>query len=319
MTGVLASLALALLAAMLLVSTAEASPSTVRLSEDPLDIFAVGNGSSSLSDSGIPYTDGTISADGTKVVFESEATNLDPRDADSTTDVFVHDLATGTTTLVSVDSAGVKGNSYSFQPSISDDGTKVAFYSSATNLDPDDFDSTYDVFVHDLDTGTTELVSVDSDGVKGNSQSYGPSINDDGTKVAFTSEATNLDPDDTSGYADIFVRDLDTGTTELASVNSDGVKGSGSSPMSSISGDGTKVAFQSTATNLHADDTNGKSDVFVRDTVAGTTEIASTPSIDSSTGGNGDSYDPAISAMGEQVAFHSESLSNVVDDRSDMS
>ena len=80
----------------------------------------------------------SLSADGTKVAFQSIATNLDPADTDADYDVYVKDLTTGDLTLASTSDAGVKGNSSSFAASLSAVGTKVAFLSVATNLDPAD-------------------------------------------------------------------------------------------------------------------------------------------------------------------------------------
>ena len=115
--------------------------------------------------------------------------------------------AQGETTRVSVDSAGVEGNSYSYGPSISSDGRYVAFWSQASNLVPNDTNGAADVFVHDRQTGQTTMVSVDSAGVEGNSYSYGPSISSDGRYVAFESEASNLVPNDTNGTRDVFVHE----------------------------------------------------------------------------------------------------------------
>jgi Tol biopolymer transport system component len=75
-----------------------------------------------------------ISADGGHVAFTSEATNLVAGDTNDATDIFVHDRDTGSTTRVSVGTDGTEGNGYSWIPSLSADGTSVAFYSSATNL-----------------------------------------------------------------------------------------------------------------------------------------------------------------------------------------
>ena len=115
--------------------------------------------------------------------------------------------AQGETIIVSVNSAGVQGNSYSYYPSISSDGRYVAFMSAASNLVPNDTNGTVDIFVHDRQTGQTTRVSVDSAGVQGNSGSYNPSISSDGRYVAFISFASNLVPNDTNGVNDIFLHD----------------------------------------------------------------------------------------------------------------
>ena len=170
-----------------------------------------------------------LSADGTKVAFISSATNLDPADTDGFLDVYVKDLTTGGLTLASTSDTGVKGNARSFKPSLSAAGTKVAFISSATNLDPADTDGFSDVYVKDLTTGDLTLASTSDAGVKGNSGSFEPSLSADGTKVAFWSTATNLDPADTDGFSDVYVKDLTTGDLTLASTSDAGVKGSSDS------------------------------------------------------------------------------------------
>jgi Tol biopolymer transport system component len=93
--------------------------------------------------------------------------------------------------------SGVKGNANSSGPSLSVDGTRVAFLSTATTLDPSDTDGLRDVYVKDLGTGDMTLASTSDTGVKGNSINHGPTLSADGTKVTFFSQATNLDPTDT--------------------------------------------------------------------------------------------------------------------------
>jgi len=206
----------------------------------------------------------SVDADGSCVAFASQASNLvNGADNAGVVDIFVRDLANGTTTLVSVSSLGEPGNNTSHTPSIDADGSCVAFQSSATNLVPEDTNGAYDVFVHDLLTGITRLVSVSSEGTLGNGWSYSPSIDADGSCVAFMSFATNLVPEDTNGTSDVFVHDLLTGITRLVSVSSAGTQGDRKSNMPSISADGSSVAYASYATNLVSGDINGKYDVFV--------------------------------------------------------
>ena len=106
--------------------------------------------------------------------------------------------------------AGAKGNDTSFSPAISVDGRFVAFASNASNLNPDDGDIKQDVFVRDLQVNATRLVSraTGTTGVKGNDTSFNATLSADGRFVAFDSAASNLDPADTDGNLDVFVRDL---------------------------------------------------------------------------------------------------------------
>ena len=170
--------------------------STTRLSVDPAGVE--GNGISRSP---------SMSADGRYVAYCSWATNLVPGDANSAADVFVLDRQSGTTTIASLDSSGVEGDSYSYYPSISADGRWVAFYSNATNLVPGDTNALPDVFVHDRHSGSTSRVSVDSGGAEGNGFSGWPVISGDGSIVAFMSDASNLVAGDSNAFRDVFVHE----------------------------------------------------------------------------------------------------------------
>ena len=149
-----------------------------------------------------------ISADGRYVAFDSAASNLVGGDTNGENDIFVHDRQTGETICVSVASDGGQGNGGSHNPSISADGRYVAFYSDASNLVGGDTNGTYDIFVHDRQTGETARVSVASDGSQGNDESRRyHSISADGRYVAFCSYASNLVGGDTNGEEDVFVHD----------------------------------------------------------------------------------------------------------------
>ena len=218
----------------------------------------------------------------------------------------------GSTTLVSVSSSGIQGDSDSQGSSISPDGRYVAFTSRATNLVENDIHGISDVFVRDRQEGTTERVSVNDSGAQGNGDSGGPSISADGRYVAFGSSATNLVTGDTNGVSDTFVHDRDTRTTERVSVDSSETEGNNRSVTPSISADGRYVAFGSSATNLVTGDTNGRQDAFVRDLQTGTTERVSVNGSD--TQGNGNSSTPSISADGRYVAFASDATNLVTGD-----
>ena len=253
-----------------------------------------------------------MSADGRYVVLVSSSSNLVPADTNGYADVFVRDRLTGTTERVSVDSGGVEGNSVSTLPAISADGRYVAFFSEATNLVPGDTNAAGDVFVRDRETGTTERVSLDSDGIQGNAPSLHPSISSDGRYVAFGSEASNLVAGDTNLSMDVFVRDRLTGTTERVSVSTAGAEGFDASAAPSISADGRFVVFGSVAPNLVAGDSNGFGDILVRDRQSGTTERASVDS--SGVQADGASLFPSISDDGRYVAFGSDAANLVAGD-----
>src|SRR5207249_3675999 len=256
-----------------------------------------------------------LSADGRFVAFDSSATDLVAADTNGVSDVFVHDRQTGTTERVSVASDGTQDNGSSacsdiaYPPALAAAGSFVAFVSAATNLVTSDTNGTTDVFVHDRQTGTTERVSVASDGAESNAASVGAALSADGRFVAFHSAATNLVADDTNGTTDVFVHDRQTGMTERVSVASDGTQGNNASSYPALSADGRFVAFDSDATNLVAGDTNGATDVFVHDRQTGTTERVSVASGGSQ--GNGFNAGPVLSADGRFVAFHG-TASNLV-------
>ena len=253
-----------------------------------------------------------LDADGSRVAFETVAASLDPREAGSTVieDVYVKDLDSGELLLASANAAGVKGNFGGLVPTISADGSRVAFYSSSTNLVAADTSSGNDVFVKDLDSGEVILASTSSAGVKGDGGSARPSLSADGSVVAFVSNATNLHPDDTDIFADVYVKDLDTGELLLASVTAAGVKGDRNSgitldvnaPGVSLSADGGRAAFASEADNLHPDPI-GHVDIYVKDLDTGELLLASARA--DGTEADGASFHPSILADGSGVAFDS--------------
>lgn len=186
--------------------------------------------------------------------------------------------AAGTTSLVSVSSSGEPANGTSardvgFDPAtgvsysadtiaISADGRSVAFSSRATNLVAGDTNVAIDVFVRDVDAGTTERVSVSSTGAQGDGDSgvehastngRPVALSADGRYVAFTSFASNLVPGDTNGVQDVFVHDRLTGATDRVAAGHD----------PSLSGGGRLVAF------------DDGTDVYVRDRLLGVDEHVS--------------------------------------------
>ena len=227
----------------------------------------------------------------------------------NTSDIFVRDTLTNTTTRVSVDSEGNQVNASSSHSSISTDGRFVAFSSRASNLVPGDTNNTRDIFVRDTLTNTTTRVSLDSAGNQANEGANNPSISVSGRFVAFSSRASDLVPGDTNNTSDIFVRDTLTNTTTRVSLDSAGNQANDFCLGMSISADGRFVAFSSYSSNLMLRDTNDASDVFVRDTLTNTTTRLSVGSEGNQ--GNQSSFGGSISADGRIVVFDSEA-SNLV-------
>jgi Tol biopolymer transport system component len=216
------------------------------------------------------------------------------------------------TERISVATGGAEadgGGDLPFPPGavVSADGRFVVFMSGASNIIPGDTNPSWDVLVRDRQNGTTDVVSIDSNGVQGNgfSGQYGIAITPDGRFVGFYSRANNLVPGDTNGAADIFVRDRLLGLTERISLATGGTQGNNNCFHLAISPDARFVAFESLSTNLVAGDTNGELDIFIRDRALGVTEIVSRSS--GATFGNGSSEIPAVSADGRYVAFQSNS------------
>ncbi len=147
----------------------------------------------------------SISNDGRYVAFASYADNLASIDTDYLSDIFVHDRQTGETQCVSIASDGTKGNGESEQLSISADGRYIAFMSEANNLVIGDTNGYWDIFVHDRQSGKTQRVSVDTNGIQGNEDSYFPTVSADGSNVAFFSYADNLVTGDINESSDVFV------------------------------------------------------------------------------------------------------------------
>ncbi len=209
---------------------------------------------------------------------------------------------------------------------LSADGRRIVFQSVADNLVPGSV-AAYNVYAWSAGTNTVQLVSRASGaaGAPGDGNSINPAVSADGRFVSFESAATNIEPAVTKLYDDpnqailqeTYVRDLDTQTTTLVS-RQDGADGTPANATgsaidqflsTSISGDGRYVAFSSPATNLTSEDcTHPYADVFVRDRLANTTRLISRAShranfCNNSTGAEGDSEAPSLSADGMKVAF----------------
>jgi len=261
------------------------------------------------------------SYDGQYVAFQSVATNLVAGDTNALADVFRKDCTTGAIVRVSESSSGVQATgSSSSDPKISPDGRYVIFHSSASNLHPNDPNTTQDVFVKDLNTGAIYLVSSSSSGTVGNATSTTGDIGFDGTDwyAVFLSSATNLVAGDTNVVADIFIKNLSTGAVALVSTTSAGVQANGASITSNgrtvtISDDARYVAFRSDATNLVAGDTNAQSDIFVKDRITG---AIARVSIDANLSeANATNENPQISGDGKWVTFTTWATNLITPDR----
>jgi phosphopantothenate synthetase len=271
-----------------------------------------------------------ISADGAYVAFQSTAKNLvaglsDPKGA-AGSDVFLWNRATNTTTIVSHSMVGLlhAGNDTSRHPSISADGSFVAFESYVNDLVPGtDALHTIDSFLYTRSTGAITRVSHTPGTTNAaNGTSEYPVISANGAFVAFGSLATNLvaGQTDANGSLDIFLFERSTGTVTLVSHTPASVSTTANSTSSSysISSDGAYLAFQSNATNIvgFQTDSNAFYDVFLYSRSSqGVTLVSHTPA-SASTAGNDYSHAPAISADGAFIVFGSYA-SNLVSGQTD--
>lgn len=208
--------------------------------------------------------------------------------------------ATAATTRISIGESG-QADRASQLGAASGSGTIIAFESDATNLVPGDTNARADIFVRDTSAGTTQRVSVSTYGAQANGESFCPSISLSGSRVVFLSSATNLDPSAVGGRKHVYLRDRSSGVTTPLSRSSTGFIANGDSASASISADGNFVAFESQASNLVAGDTNGSSDIFVRDIAADAVTRVSVATDGSQA--NGDSSLPGISSDGRYVVF----------------
>jgi hypothetical protein len=253
-----------------------------------------------------------ISANGRYVAFVGSSNNLVANDTNSLLDIFRFDRDTSETIRINVSTGGGQAvGGHTFRPSISADGSFVAFDTEATNMISGDTNGLADVFVRDVQANTTTRVSVGPGGVQGNNVSNSPSISADGRFVSFSSASTNFA---SNGHIGIFVRDrqnpattspvavVDSNATQgrpirsmisgdgafvcfdtvqnptsqitlvkretlaktLLSVAPNGDPANGSAIECMVNGDGSVTAFRTVASNLVPGDTNNQVDVFVR-------------------------------------------------------
>ena len=247
-----------------------------------------------------------ITPDGRYVIFYSEATDLVPLGAVRASDIFVRDLQTGQTKMVSINLAGTPSTGVSSFGLISDNGRFVAFNSAVNNLVNNDTNSSPDVFLRDLESGTTKLVSLNAAGTESGALG-GSSLIDmtpDGRFILFSSHAVDLTahPDGNGLGTDIYVRDVVNNITKLVTVNSAGTaSGNATSFGGSISADGRYVVFTSESSNLVPNDSNTR-DVFIRDLQTNTTKRVSTNAAGTG-GGDLESSGGIIDKGGRFVVF----------------
>lgn len=249
----------------------------------------------------------SLDGPGARVAFVSDASNLVGSDTNGVSDVFLRNLASGTTRRVSEAADGGEADAPSSNPRIDNAATRVVFESTASNLSATPNPGIRDVYLKSLADNGVSRVSEAEDGTPGNGNSLLPAISADGRFAVFYSIASNLVADDGNGAYDLFAKNLDNGSVERVGLDSAGREiPTGTPPAgnpAAVSATGRFVAFQSAVDNLVAADRNGFADIFVRDRQSGTLEIVSVSNGGAS--GNGKSEHPAISHDGRYVVFRS--------------
>ena len=256
--------------------------------------------------------DASISGDGDRVAFTSDASDVVAGDSNMATDIFLRDTTAGTTVRISVATGGGQATGASRNAAISRDGMHVAFESDAPDLVGGDGNLSTDVFVRDLGAGTTVRVSVATGGAEGTGNSTHPAISEDGRYVTFASLAPDLVGDDGNLVSDVFVHDRDpdangtydegNGTTVRVSVASDGSEATGASTDPSISYDGMHVAFESEAGDLGRQPAGTTPAIFTHNQTNGVTMLVSKSSLNVAGSGTA----PEISGNARNVAFDSD-------------
>ncbi|MCS0636816.1 hypothetical protein NX801_14335 [Streptomyces sp. LP05-1] len=258
---------------------------------------------------GVDPVAASVSADGRTLVVE--VYRRDPDTGEPRDELLVHDRRTGRTRPLLPENPTAAGSG---QAVISANGRFVAFQSARSDLVPGDTNKVADIFVRDLRRGTTRRVNVYSDGTQAARAAASPTISADGGRVGFTSRTDLAAPvpeepgPEKPGEArkprfyPMFVHDLRTGRTVAASVSRDGTSAGATGPF--LSADGRYAVYASTYTDLVPGDTNGKSDVFLRDLRRGTTTRINLAPGGAQTEG-GASYSAQLSADGRTVVFES--------------
>lgn len=220
----------------------------------------------------------------------------------------------GVNSLLSVDSSGNQSNQVSYQPSVSGDGRYVAFESQASNLVSDDTNSARDIFVRDRTNSTTVRADVSSAGVEANADATQAKISYNGRFVVFASSASNLVGSDTNGTSDIFIRDLQSGTTTRVNTATSGTQGNGGASWPDVSADGRFVTYMSSGNTLDTSisGTVTNFQVYVKDMKTGANKMLSHSA--GNVVGDAGSSAPRISCDGGVVVFESRSTNLVASD-----
>jgi Tol biopolymer transport system component len=224
------------------------------------------------------------------------------------------DVGPGLATRVSLGNGDAEGNSGAYEGAIANNGQIVAFYSDSTNVVPGVDGSNYQIFVRDRRTGAVDIVSTDFNGVEGNDGSYFPCLSANGRIVVYYTDASNIAPDNLVGGSQAMAYDRVTGDAVQVSASPFAEASDGSTDLYDcrpLSANGRFVVFASSSSNLVEDDTNGFSDIFLRDLAKRTTTRLT---LGTAGEANGNSYYPSISPNGRWVVFSSDASNLIAGD-----
>jgi hypothetical protein len=282
-------------------------------------LIRASNSSSAGQAQGNSY-EASVSSDGNRVLFTSDAPNIVSGDTNDTSDVFLRDVATESTTRVSLRDGGdaqIIGPSHSAR--MNEDGRYIVFVSSAPSVVAGIAGGINHVYLRDNLTNTTTLLSQSDSDVAGNRNSARPVISADGRFVVFESRANLVGGFLDDELSNIYLRDRTLDTIERISRGSAGGVSNDDSFKADLSDDGRYVVFESVGSNLIANDNNQVSDIFLWDR----NSISPNKTIRISRRGadeaNGASDSGRISANGEFVVFRSDATNLVVNDESTVS
>jgi Tol biopolymer transport system component len=261
------------------------------------------SGAGGAGDSDLP----SISFDGSRVVFLSAAGDLVANDTNDAVDAFLYD---GSLSRVSLRANGRQISKGTREAALSHAGEHVALVTSA-RLSREDEDRSADVYVRELASGRTTLVSITARGGEIKGRVSDAALSDRASSVAFTTPVA-VHRIDLNGVDDVYVKNASTGATPIISLAADGTDADGPSRDPSITAGGRVVAFESDASDLIDPDTNGVTDIFVRDRGSRETVMASVSS--EGTPGNGPSFNPYIAPGGRYVVFESDAGNLVPED-----
>jgi Tol biopolymer transport system component len=301
------------LAVVLLVSGISPFSALNLRAEISFQSISLNTGIPELDSSSFDCSAAEVSADGRFVVFiGSLSQNPSPPGADGPfLQVFVTDLDKSQTSLVSINPDGSAGNGHSLYASVSADGRYVLFQSAAANLVANDGNDAPDIFLRDLISNETILLSATTNGRSGNRASLHPMMTPDARTILVESFADDLIPGDDNGISDLFLLDRTSGDLRRVTASSRASSQGRNRPLNyTITPDGRYVAFASQAAGMVPENEGLLTFVYRHDTQTGETIQVTPNAVMPQPGAH--SYNPVLSDNGRFIAFLSSSPSEDV-------